>query len=437
MARRAVVFAGIFLALASCAVAQDQWLAVTGGTVIDGAGAVLRDATVLVRGNRIEHVGPAAGVRIPEGARRVDARGKFVVPGFVDLHFHFDPDTSPWLPLLFLANGVTTQREMGNWIEADQHWLAATKQRGEPVPRLLFTGPLLDGPHPAYPGGSITLLDEMDARREVNRLADKGATSVKVYFRLPLSLSKAVIDEAHKRGLLAHAHLELVDARDMIPLGLDGLEHTTSLGRSLLPPAESEKFRQDVWRDNALRGPGRYRVWARINPAGPEADSLIQLMLAHKVNLDATLAVFEPRRGEPGNDERWRALRNQAAFTVRYFRAGGSVTIGSHGEVPNALSGFAFQREMEAHAEAGMSPADVLQAATRVGAAALRLNDRGVLAPGKLADLVVLDADPLVNISNASRVHTVVLDGKVLDRAALLATRPAALPSRTGEPPPR
>ena len=412
------------------AAAQDDWLAIEGGTVFDGTGAVHANATVLIRGNRIEQVAPAAEVRIPAGARRLDARGKFLLPGFVDLHFHYDPRTSPWLPLHFLAHGVTTQREMGNWLEDTAQWLAATRGQGLPTPRLLFTGPLLDAPHPAYPDESFALLDELDARRVANRLMDEGATSLKVYFRLPLTLIRAIIEEADRRNVPVHGHLEIVDPRDAIRLGLDGFEHTTSLGRALLPPKESEAFRQAVLRENAARGPGRYRVWAKVDPNGEAADALIQLMLAHGVNLDATLAVFEPSRADEGNQQRWQAVANQAAFTVRYHCAGGSVSIGSHGTVANAAPGFAYHRELEAHVEAGMSPSDALQAATRVGAAALRLDDRGLLVAGKLADVIVLDADPLQDISNVTRVHSVVLDGKIVDRAALLATRPAA----TGEP---
>jgi len=411
------------------AAAQEHSLAIEGGTIFDGTGAVLQDAVILIRDQHIAQIGPSDQVRIPPGAQRLDAHGKYILPGFVDLHFHFSPHTSPWLPLYFLANGVTTLREMGHWIDDNQQWLAATRARGFPVPRLLYSGPLLDGPDPAYPDGTLVLLDEMDARQAVNKLINQGSTSLKVYFRLPMTLMKAVIEEAHRRNVPVHGHLEIVDPRDAIQLGLDGFEHTSSLGRALLPPKESEAFRQEVLKDNAARRPARYRVWASIDPTGEAADDLITLMLKHKVNLDATLAVFEPLREEGNESHRWKAVHNMAAFTVRYHRAGGSVTIGSHGTVANAAPGFAFHRELEMHAEAGMSPSDVLQAATRVGAAALRLDDRGILAPGKLADIVILNADPRQSISNTTRVHTVILGGKVLDRSALLATRP----NRTGD----
>lgn len=417
------------LGWAQAAAEEPGWLVIEGGTVFDGTGSVLEDAVVLVRGDRIESVGPADQVAIPPDAQRVDATGKFILPGFVDLHFHYSPQASPWRPLLFLANGVTTQREMGNWIEDNRRWLAETAAKGLPTPRLLFSGPLLDGTNPAYPDEAFVLLDEMDARRVTNELIDQGATSLKVYFRLPLTLMKAVIEEADRRNVPVHGHLEIVDPRHAIAVGLDGFEHTTSVGRALLPRRESEAFRQEILAESAARRDGRYRVWAQVDPAGERADALIRLMLEKRVNLDATLAIFEPARGQKGNEEKWKAVENMAAFTARYHAAGGPVTIGSHGTVPNAAPGFAFQREVEAHVEAGLSVEDALQAATRVGAEALRLDDRGVLASGKLADIVILAGDPRADLRNLSRVHAVLLGGRVLDRAVLLDT----LPARTGE----
>lgn len=421
--RRALPFY-LVLGLTAAVDAQEKWLAIEGGTVFDGTGTVYRDAVLLIRGSHIEKLAHAGEVEIPDGAARLDASGKFLLPGFVDLNFQYTPQTIPWLPLLFLANGVTTLREISNWIENNETWLADVRARGLPTPRLLYSGPLLDGTNPANPDRSLVLLDELDARRAVNHLVDQGASSLKVYFRLPLTLLEAVIDEADRRGVPVHGHLEIVDARDAIRLGLDGIEHTTSLGRALIPEKDSEAYRQAVLLDNGVRADGRYRMWAGIDPEGERATSLMELMLEHDVNLDATLAVFEPRLGEEGSEERWRAVRNMAAFTVRYHRAGGSVTIGSHGGVPNAHWGFAYQRELEVHVEAGMAPADVLQAATRAGAAALRLDDRGILAPGKLADVIILDADPLADISGVGSIYAVILGGEILDRTTLLAARP-------------
>jgi imidazolonepropionase-like amidohydrolase len=423
-----------FTALTLSGSAQEEWLAVEGGTLFDGTGAVRQDHSILVRGQEIQEVAPLGHPPPPRNARRFDARGKFILPGLIDLHFHFnvriDPKISPWLPLHFLANGVTTLREMGNWIvEENQRWSAEIQARGLPVPRLLYTGPVLDGANPLIPDQSLVLLDEMDARREANRLLDQGASSLKVYSRLPLNLVRVVIEEAHRRGRPVHSHLGIVDPRDAIAAGLDGIEHATSLCRIFLSPRESEAFRQASLKEG---NPGSMRIWTRADPAGPEAAALIELMLRHKINLDSTLALHEARR-EARDEDRVKAVRNMADFTVRYQRAGGSVTIGSHGKVPNAPPGLGFHRELEMHVEAGMSPSDALQAATRVGARALRLEDRGVIAKGKLADLVILDGDPLQDISNLRRVHAVILGGKILDRDALFASR--EILTGTGEKP--
>ena len=419
--------------------AQDRWLAIEGGTVFDGTGAVHEDATVLVRSDRIERVGPAGQVDIPAGADRIDATGKFLTPGFIDLHFHYSPgphasidgtgtDANPELPLLFLANGVTTQREMGQWISDNEDWLTSVQAQGLPTPRFLYSGPILDGRDTAYPTISLVLLDEMDARKAANELIDRGATSLKVYFRLSLAQVAAIIEEADRRNVPVHGHLEIVDPVAAIRLGLDGIEHTRSVGRALVTPKRAEEFRQAVLRESIHRGEGGLALWAALDPAGPRADALIELMLERHVNLDGTLAVFEPAFDEEGREVQWTAMRNMAAFTVRYAKAGGPVTMGSHGLVANAPPGLAYQREMETHVEAGMTAAETLIAATRMGAEALRLPDRGTLTHGMLADIVLFDASPLEDIANARRVHAVILGGEVLDRDRLLATVEGLVP---------
>ena len=420
---------------------QERWLAIEGGTVFDGTGAIHEEATVLIRGDRIEMIGPTGQVNIPAGAERLDATGKFLTPGLIDLHFHYSPSESgsldpalnnpinPELPLLFLANGVTTLREMAIWIEDNELWLADIRARGLPTPHLFYSGPILDGTNPAYPSISRVLLDEMDARRVANELIDQGATSLKVYFRLPLNLIRAVVEEADRRNVPVFAHLEAIDARDAIRVGIDGIEHTRSVGQALVTPKEAEAFRQILLRETRPESTlHSVHMWAGLDPSGARADALIKLMLERQVALDATLAVYEPAFDEEGADQRWAAVQNMAAFTVRYAQAGGPVTMGSHGLVANAPAGLAYHRELEAHVEAGMTPSEVLQAATRVGAEALRLGDRGTLTHGKLADLVLFDADPLEDISNTRRVHAVILSGEVLDRDRLLASAQQLVP---------
>ncbi len=421
MIYRISIISWLILAV-SAAQAQPGWVAITGGTLFDGTGAIREDQIILIQGEVIQGVGPAADISVPSGAKVIEAGGKFVMPGLVDLHFHFnvrrDPEVSPSLPLRFLAHGVTTLREFGNWIvEENQEWQAEIEKTGLPMPRLLYTGPVLDGPDTVIPSQSIILFDEMDARRAAHRLIDQGATSLKVHSRLPLGLLRVVAEEAHRRNVPVHGHLAIVDHRDAIRAGLDGIEHTNTICQPFLSAMEAEAFRQKAFRE---RNPGTMEIWTNIDPLGAKADALIKLMLEYEVNLDATLALHEPRLGAAGKEDRWKSLENLATFTVRYQQAGGSVTMGSHGKVPNAPAGLGLHREMEIHARHGMSPADVLLAATRVGAEVLRLEDRGVIAAGKLADILILDASPLEDIRNTQKIHAVILGGSVVDREALL-----------------
>ena len=391
-------------------------IVLAGGTLFDGTGGpAVRDAVVVIRGDRIVEVGTRGQVAVPVGARVLSAAGRTILPGFIDLHFHFSPRRNPWRPVEFLLNGVTTVRDMGNWIEHDRETLKKLRAAGLPLPRFLMSGPLLDGPDPAHPEEAIVLLDRLDAEREANRLIDAGASSLKVYFRLPLSLMKTVLEVAHRRGVHVTGHLEIVDAREAVKLGLDGIEHATSVGLALLPPPEAERYRQAVLKDNAARHKGRHQIWEQVDVSSPQARELIRFLVARKVYLDPTIAVFEAPRSSVGRGQP-RSVRNMAAFAVAFQRAGGRLVVGSHGSVPNAETGFAFHRELEIYVEAGLSPAEALVAATRAGAEALRLKDVGTIRPGKVADIVVVGGDPLVDIRHTRKIEMVIREGVVLDR---------------------
>ncbi len=387
--------------------------ALVGGRLFDGTGAPpIPDSVVVISDGSIRAAGPRANVKVPPAARVIDIEGRTVLPGFVDLHFHYSPRTAEaTLPSRFLLNGVTTVRDMGNWIEHNRQAVEKMQASGLPVPRFLQTGPHLDGSNPAYPNDAIVILDQMDAERETRKLLEKGATSIKVYFRLPLTLMKTVLDTAHAQKVHVTGHLEIVDVREAIKIGLDGVEHTPSVGIALIPPPEAEAYRQAILRSNDARRSGRYAMWEKIDVDSRAARELIQLMISRGVYLSPTIAVFETK-----GEKQPQSLRNMAAFTAAFRRAGGRLVVGSHGSVPNAELGWAFHRELETFVEAGLSPAEALVAATSAGAAALRLENVGVIRPGAIADLQVVGGDPLTNIRDTRRIEMVVHEGAVLRR---------------------
>ncbi|MBM3737997.1 MAG: amidohydrolase family protein [Acidobacteria bacterium] len=403
----------------------SQPIVLTGARLFDGTGAApLDNAAVLINGNRIERTGRVGSFAVPDGARRIDVTGKTVIPGLIDHHFHLDTRVVP----LFLRNGITSLRDPGKWIESYEPVRRWQRVHGVAGPRLFYCGPLLDGTNPAYPEDSIALQSPLEARVAVRRLVAEGASAVKVYFRLPLDSVRAVVEEAHQHRIPVTAHLEIVDVRDAVEAGVDGIEHVTSLGPALLTHKESERYRQQVLADSAARGMGRYRMWAAIDPFSARAVDLARTLARRRTYVDPTLAIFEKQANpqEPESAMMVRATRNMIAYTGVLHKQGVPIVVGSHTSVPYAKAGFAYHRELELLVEAGLTPAEALTAATLTGAQFLgRQHDLGTIEPGKLADLVVLDADPLANIGNARRVSLVLVDGRVVE---------SALPAVTTDP---
>jgi imidazolonepropionase-like amidohydrolase len=381
-------------------------IAITKATLIDGRGGpAIENATVLVRGDRIVAVG--AKIPIPPGAEIIDAAGLSVVPGLIDAHFHIDGDET--LPALFLQHGITSVRDPGQWIEAYD----GVRKSGDRIPRLFLAGPHLDTPPPAYPKDSIIVRDPDETRVAVNNSIDQGASVIKVYFRLPLGLIKVATGAAHARGVPVTAHLEIVDAADAIRAGIDGIEHITSFGTSLLPRREAEKYRQAVLADNNARREGRYRVWSEIDLESPRVSSVLDLAAKRGTFISPTLAVFERRAGDRDTNEMHvRGFKNMLHFTGLAKRAGARVVVGSHSSVPHAERGWAYQREMELLVEAGFTPMQAVVSATKENARFFRITDRlGSLEPGKLADLLLIEGRPDQDITTMRRVKRVMLNG--------------------------
>lgn len=392
-------------------VAQPQAasvIAIVGANLIDGRGGpVVSDSVVVIRGDRILAVGKQSLVKIPNGAVVVDAKGLTLLPGLIDAHFHIDGDDP--LPALYLSHGVTSLRDPGQWIEA----YAAARNAGAPIPRLFLCGPHLDSPPPAYPADSFIVRDAEETRLAVNRFVDDGASGIKVYFRLPLALVKVAIDTAHARGVPVMGHLEIVDARDAIHAGIDGIEHATSFGTALLPLREAEKYRQSVLADNNARRDGRYKVWNSINLDTAQARTLFKLIADSGVFVSPTLAVFERQHGDKDTSAfHENGFKQMEAFVRLANKAGARIVVGSHSDVPHAKRGWAYQRELELLVESGLTPMQALVAGTMENARYFRISDRlGSVEVGKLADLVLVEGDPSRNISDMRRIKRVMLNG--------------------------
>ena len=211
-----------------------------------------------------------------------------------------------------------------------------------------------------------------------------------------------------------------MDAADAIRAGVDGVDHVTSFGTSMLPARDAEKYRQAVLADNAARREGRYEVWSKADLDGPRARAIISLLAERGTYLSPTLAIFERRAGDNDtSDIHVRGFKQMLEFTGRARRAGVRVVVGSHSAVPKAERGWAYQRELELLVEAGLTPMQAIVAGTSENARFFRAADRvGSVEAGKLADLVLVGGDPLGDIRAMRDVRRVMLGGVWVEAAA-------------------
>ena len=408
------------LSIAAAQTAEMRGVVLDNVRIIDGSGAApIENGRIVIERDRIAQIGRAAAIAVPAGAETVDLAGRTVIPGLIDLHFHIEND--PKLALRQLSHGITAFRDPGQWDEKFDELRRMIAADNIPGPRIFTTGPHIDGENPAYPADSVVARDREEARRLAEMLAERGASALKIYFRLPFASAKAVIDVCEARRIPCTAHLELLDARELIAAGLHGLEHVTSFGVSLLPRIEAEAYRQAVLKNNDARRDGRYRVFARANLDGAEAQALYAVLRERRPFLDPTLAVFERRNG--GKRSNAAAMlasgfTKMKQLTRRAAQEGARVVMGGHSVVPFAARGEAPWRELELLVDSGFTPIEAIMAATTTAAAFLYRSDQlGALRPGFNADLVVLRGQPDRDVTAIRTVERVMVAGQWVDMA--------------------
>lgn len=413
-------------------------------TVVDvTAGTLLADQTVLIGGTRITAVGAARSVVVPRGAPVVDGRGKYLIPGFWDMHVHSGSyaDGRRYLPAL-LAHGITGVRDMGTPLD-DVLRLRDEARRGALLaPRMLVAGPLLNGPLPLRTPLILSVSTEAEARAAVGRLAAAGVDFIKVHDALPRVLYLAVADEAKRRGIAFAGHIPpSVTAAEATRAGQRSVEHLG--GRfygELLACSDSEPELRAVIAGivatalrelQAGREPDAAAVF-RAALTGPlvrsfsdarERSRIAALVAARTWEVPTLVA--QPVRDAlrdttlrlTAEDRRYAqdVVARQAQLVRDMVRGGVGVMAGTDRNIAHP----ALAEELELLVAAGLTPLEALRAATLAPASYIGAADSlGVVARGKLADLVLLDADPLRDIGAVARVHAVLSNGRLLDEPA-------------------
>jgi imidazolonepropionase-like amidohydrolase len=439
---------------------HSQPLVFSHATVIDATGAPARsDMTVVITGSRISAMGETGKVRVPQDAQVVDATGQFVIPGLWDMHVHWDRKDS--LPL-FIANGVTGVRQM--WGMPRHHvWRKEFEQGTLLGPRMVIASPIVDGPNPIWPG-SIAVGTAAEAREAVRTLKQDGADFIKVYSRLPREAFFAIADEATKLGLPFAGHVpQSVSAAEASEAGQHSIEHLTGiLAACSTREAELRQEREAVVsqlpQGQRLPSPARTRPLTRLmlETFSPEKAAALFARLKHNHTwqcptltvlrssawLDDPTFRYDPRlkympahikaRWDPSSDFRFKAktaedfalarlvYQKQVELVGMMRRAGLEFLAGTDVGNPYCFPGFSLHDELGLLVQAGLTPMEALQSATLNPARFLgKEQELGTVEEGKIADLVLLDANPLQDISNTQRIHAVVVNGRLLDRAAL------------------
>jgi len=429
-------------------------VAFVGVTVLplDTAAAVV-DQTVVVRGERIERVGPRGAVEVPAEAQVVEGRGRYLLPGLVDAHVHLARTED--LAIL-LALGVTTVRNMwGAPIHLEWRDRVA---RGElPGPTIYTAGPIVDGERPAHPG-SLIVRSEADADRAIALHGRLGYDLVKVYSRLAPPVFDRLVEGARRGGLPIAGHVPWSVALDhAVATGMRSIEHMTGVVAALQAADSPVAGRSD--------GPSRDRQIDHVDEA--RIAGLVQQLAAHhtftvptRVVMDSWASAAEVRDRLARPEMRWvppcnRALaepppddaedldraRRTLALYDRVLRvldaAGAPIAAGTDPGNPLVVPGFALHHELEHLVGAGLSPLAALRAATRRGAELLgRDGEIGRIAAGMRADLVLLDGNPLDDIRSTRRIAGVMARGRYRARGELdaLLERAAAGFARPPEP---
>jgi imidazolonepropionase-like amidohydrolase len=385
--------------------------------------------TVVVVGNRIQAVGPDGSVAIPSGAQVIDAAGKALLPGLFDMHVHMGMVDGP----LHLAAGVTSVRDLANdtsvFPQVAAEWNAGTKVG----PRVVVMAGFIDGSGPFTGPTGLRADTPEQARAHVNWYADHGYTHIKVYSSLKPELVPVIAEAAHARGMRLSGHVpEGMRAADAVRAGFDEIQHVNMLFLNFLSdtldtrtpqrfsgPAQ-EALNLDLESDSVRAFVALLRERGTV--LDPTLNAFEALLVARPGELDPVLAHVASRlpptvqrglRGgglpvPEGMDQRYRdSFRAFLAMIAMMHRAGIPIVPGT-----DALAGFALHHELELYEQAGIPANEVMQIATIVSArVARREADLGSIAPGKLADLVLVDGDPAARVRDIRNVEMVMKDG--------------------------
>jgi len=433
--------AALVLLAVACKPSGDGMIALEGATLLDGSGSEpVKDALILIKNGHIQTVARVNDVEVPRGAQVINLIGKTIIPGLIDAHAHVES----WAGERYLAWGVTTVRDLGASSTDSSIALKNAFNLGSlRGPRTFTSGAMIDGVPPTY-STATGVRTATEVRRAVDQRAVAGADYVKIYTKFTADLLKPLMDEANTLRLPVAAHLGKMDALTAARAGIASLEHMAGV----VQVASRNPGLYERAHDQFLRGWTTEEIgWALLDSASVARTArelaatrvaIVPTLVVHEMlsRLDNPTLLLRPgmedvpasatsvrdvagllrRTGWRSADfqafRRSRARQNQ--FVREYKRAGGLVAAGSDAANQLLVPGLSLHEEMSLLVAAGLTPTEAVTAATRKGAELLRADSLGRIAEGKVADLVVLDANPATDIAATRRIAWVMFRSRIV-----------------------
>jgi imidazolonepropionase-like amidohydrolase len=390
-------------------------LVIHAGQVIDGTGrAPIVDAVIVVEGGKITAIGEAGAIAPPRGATPLNMPGKTVIPGLIDMSMQNYAD---WMTPLFLRHGVTIVREVGNNLDVILIHRRRSQKPGQKRPRIFACGPVIDGPNSSWGSWnslSVTTADE--ARAAARELLAHQVDCLKTQEKLTLPQVQAIVEEATPYGVPVTAQLSVTTAAEAVALGVTGLERVFGVDYRVVTSPELQALARLVAAKGVFVVPTlvQNEQLSRLLDPSLRQDPLLQYVpLAWFGWWDAPYGVGQWIEDHSARQQH--ILARKKELIEAFATANGRVVAGSATPAPYVLPGASLQRELELLVEAGLTPLQAISAATKVAAEFLGQEAHlGTLEVGKLADLVILEGNPLADIRQVRQVEVVLRDGQTV-----------------------
>jgi imidazolonepropionase-like amidohydrolase len=451
---RQTVALALLLLLAACSkvadrlgVQRDRVIALEGATLIDGAGGAPKaDALIIIRNGHIETIARVNEIPIPKSAERINLAGKTIIPGLIDAHAHVER----WATGRYLAWGVTTVRDLHGGTDTVLTLKNELNLGSILGPRMFSAGAMIDGTPTTYPNATGVITPDQ-ARRAVDQHAVAGVDYLKIYTKITPGLLRPLLDEAEKLRLPVAAHLGKTDALTAARMGVISIEHMsgvvqTATGDPSYANAHSNFLTGWTTEEKGWASLDSSTVARTARALAQTKVAIVPTLVVHDMlaRLDNPILLTRPGmedvpesaqsvRSVPSLLRRtgWRSSdfeafrrsrRRQDQFVREYKRAGGAIAAGSDAANQLLIPGYSLHEEMSLLVAAGLTPLEAITAATRRGAQLLRADSLGMLAPGKVADLVVLNGNPARNIAATRDIAMVMIRGRMIRPDSLRAT---------------